>query len=63
MQTSIKLPRKSTLVMSALLGGVIFTSCASVPQTSNQAMPKMQTDQAISVESTGNVAQQAKAEQ
>jgi archaellum component FlaC len=62
MQASIKLPIKSTLVVSALLGGVIFTSCASVPKTSNQAIPRIQADQAASFESTRNVAQKAEAE-
>ncbi|WP_414581164.1 DUF4349 domain-containing protein [Scytonema sp. PCC 10023] len=37
--------RKSTLVLSLLAGGVIFTSCASVPSsesTNQQALPKAQ---------------------
>jgi hypothetical protein len=59
MQASMRLPRKSTLVVSALVGGVIFTSCASVPRTSNQAIPKIQADYAAPVESVGNVAQKA----
>jgi Domain of unknown function (DUF4349) len=55
MPASIKLPRQSSLVVSALLGGVIFTSCASVPpssKTSNQAIPQIAQDQAVSTENS-----------
>ncbi|QIR39527.1 DUF4349 domain-containing protein [Tolypothrix sp. PCC 7910] len=34
-----QLPGKSALFVSALLGSVIFTSCASVPQTGSKALP------------------------
>jgi hypothetical protein len=35
---------KSTLILSLLAGGVIFTSCASIPssESTNQALPKAQ---------------------
>jgi hypothetical protein len=36
MQKLSKLTAKSSLFVSALLGGVIFTSCASIPQSANQ---------------------------
>ena len=39
MYASTKLPRTSALFISALLGGVIFTSCASSHQSGNQALP------------------------
>jgi Domain of unknown function (DUF4349) len=45
MQAAIQLPQKSVLFVSVLLGGVIFTSCASVPQSSNQAVPPSLADQ------------------
>lgn len=38
MQKPSKLTAKSSLFISALLGGVICTSCASVPQPANQAL-------------------------
>ncbi|MDZ7955461.1 DUF4349 domain-containing protein [Nostoc sp. DedQUE09] len=41
MHTSTKLPRTSALFISALLGGVIFTSCASSDRSTNQALPQM----------------------
>ena len=41
MYASTKLPRTSALFVSALLGGVIFTSCASSRQSGNQALPPM----------------------
>ena len=44
MYTSIKLPRTSALFVSALLGGVIFTSCASSHQSANQAIPQVAAD-------------------
>ncbi|BAY27889.1 hypothetical protein NIES2100_77160 [Calothrix sp. NIES-2100] len=61
MSASIKLPDKSGLVVSALFLGMIFTSCASVPQTSNQAIPKIAADQAATNESAGSVAQKSQA--
>ncbi|YAF94479.1 MAG: DUF4349 domain-containing protein [Nodularia sp. CChRGM 3473] len=39
MHISTQLPRQSTLLISALLGGVIFTSCASVQPSSHQGLP------------------------
>jgi hypothetical protein len=55
--------RRSTLLLSALLGGVIFTSCASVPQPSNQALPLRQADQAANEAAltNSNVSQKAEA--
>ncbi|MEH1912579.1 DUF4349 domain-containing protein [Nostoc sp.] len=44
MYTLIKLPRTSALFVSALLGGVIFTSCASSHQSGNQALPQIAAD-------------------
>ena len=38
MQKPSKLTAKSSLFISALLGGVIFTSCASVPPPANEAL-------------------------
>ncbi|WP_375474088.1 DUF4349 domain-containing protein [uncultured Nostoc sp.] len=40
MYTSTKLPRTSALFISALLGGVIFTSCASSEQAANKSAPQ-----------------------
>ncbi|MFN6462101.1 MAG: DUF4349 domain-containing protein [Nostoc sp. DedVER02] len=39
MSASTQLPRTSALFVSALLGGLIFTSCASSPQSANKALP------------------------
>ncbi|MEH2374864.1 MAG: DUF4349 domain-containing protein [Nostoc sp.] len=44
MYTSMKLPRTSALFVSALLGGVIFTSCAASHQSANQALPQVAAD-------------------
>ncbi|MEH2293814.1 DUF4349 domain-containing protein [Nostoc sp.] len=44
MYASIKLPRTSALFVSALLGGVIFTSCAASHQSGNQALPQVAAD-------------------
>lgn len=41
MYASTKLPRTSALFISALLGGVIFTSCASSNQLANKQLPTM----------------------
>ncbi|OUL33489.1 DUF4349 domain-containing protein [Nostoc sp. 106C] len=65
MPISIKLPNKSALVMSALLGSVIFTSCASVPQQSKQQLSQSTGERALNQEalanSTGSVAQKSEA--
>ncbi|MBW4455203.1 MAG: DUF4349 domain-containing protein [Nostoc indistinguendum CM1-VF10] len=47
MYASTKLPRTSALFISALLGGVIFTSCASSHQSGNQALPPMAGDGSV----------------
>ncbi|QMS88653.1 DUF4349 domain-containing protein [Nostoc edaphicum CCNP1411] len=44
MYTSTKFPRTSALFISALLGGVIFTSCASSERSTNSALPQMAAD-------------------
>ena len=44
MQVAIQSPQKSVLFVSVLLGGVIFTSCASTPQSSNQGVPPSLSD-------------------
>lgn len=44
MYTSTKLPRTSALFISALLGGVIFTSCASSDRSTNQSAPQIAAD-------------------
>ncbi|MCC5664584.1 DUF4349 domain-containing protein [Nostoc sp. CHAB 5784] len=44
MYVSTKLPRTSALFVSALLGGVIFTSCASSHQLANKQLPPMAAD-------------------
>src|SRR5438128_368523 len=44
MYASTKLPRTSALFVSALLGGVIFTSCASSNQLANKQLPPMAAD-------------------
>jgi vacuolar-type H+-ATPase subunit I/STV1 len=60
MHTSPRLTRKPTLLLSALLGGIIFTSCASAPQSTNQASSKIQSDQAPpSAETANSVSQNA----
>ncbi|MEH1977589.1 MAG: DUF4349 domain-containing protein [Nostoc sp.] len=46
MYTSTKLPRTSALFLSALLGGVIFTSCASSERSANRALPQIAADSA-----------------
>ncbi|MBE9037346.1 DUF4349 domain-containing protein [aff. Roholtiella sp. LEGE 12411] len=46
MHASTQLPGKSALLVSALLGGLIFTSCASAPQLSNQVSSGIVADQA-----------------
>ncbi|MCC5651001.1 DUF4349 domain-containing protein [Nostoc sp. XA013] len=47
MYASTKLPRTSALFVSALLGGVIFTSCASSHQSGNQPLPPMAGDGSV----------------
>ncbi len=44
MHTLTKFPRTSALFVSALLGGVIFTSCASSERSTNSALPQMAAD-------------------
>jgi len=62
MQALTKLPRKSALFVSALLGGIIFTSCASVSQPSNQSSAPTQANQAApSAETAGSASQKAEA--
>jgi ACT domain-containing protein len=46
MYASTKLPRTSALFISALLGGVIFTSCASSHQLGNKQLPGVAADSA-----------------
>ncbi|MEA5605661.1 DUF4349 domain-containing protein [Nostoc sp. UHCC 0252] len=48
MYTSIKFPRTSALFISALLGGVIFTSCASSDRSTNQSAPQIAANGAVS---------------
>ncbi|MCC5647507.1 DUF4349 domain-containing protein [Nostoc sp. CHAB 5824] len=47
MYASTKLPRTSALFMSALLGGLIFTSCASSNQLANKQLPPMAGDGSV----------------
>ncbi|MHC5746142.1 MAG: DUF4349 domain-containing protein [Nostoc sp.] len=47
MYTSTKFPRTSALFISALLGGVIFTSCASSEQTANKSAPQIAANGAV----------------
>ncbi|MCW5314653.1 DUF4349 domain-containing protein [Nostoc sp. KVJ3] len=47
MYASTKLPRTSALFISALLGGLIFTSCASSTQSANKALPPSAPDGAV----------------
>lgn len=47
MYASTKLPRTSALFVSALLGGLIFTSCASSNQLANKQLPPMAGDGAV----------------
>ncbi|MBD2250756.1 DUF4349 domain-containing protein [Nostoc parmelioides] len=58
MQKSIQLPHKSALFITALIGGVIFTSCASAPQSTNQASAPVPVSAS---ELADNVAQKAQA--
>jgi hypothetical protein len=51
MYASTKLPRTSALFVSALLGGVIFTSCASSNQLANKQSPPMAADGAANTAS------------
>ncbi|MBE9002537.1 DUF4349 domain-containing protein [Nostoc sp. LEGE 12447] len=46
MYASTKLPRTSALFISSLLGGVIFTSCASSHQLANKQLPGVAADSA-----------------
>jgi ACT domain-containing protein len=47
MYASTKLLRTSALFLSALLGGVIFTSCASSHQSTNPGLPPIAADGAV----------------
>ncbi|MEJ6480882.1 hypothetical protein N0Y54_05965 [Nostoc punctiforme UO1] len=47
MYASTKLPRTSALFMSALLGGLIFTSCASSDRSTNQSAPQVAANGAV----------------
>ncbi|WP_427159257.1 DUF4349 domain-containing protein [Aliinostoc sp. HNIBRCY26] len=54
-----KLPRQSALLMSALLGGMIVSSCAAAPDNfANKSLPPSASEKqaAISADATGNVA-------
>ncbi|MBU7582084.1 MAG: DUF4349 domain-containing protein [Nostoc sp. TH1S01] len=59
----LPLPRKSGLFLSALLGGVLFTSCASAPQNfSSKSLPSSAESQlAPAADVAGNVASKAEA--
>ncbi|MBG1242041.1 DUF4349 domain-containing protein [Nostoc sp. NZL] len=66
MSASTKLPRTSALFVSALLGGLIFTSCASSDQsTSRPALPPMAADgaanQAMAPANEGSISEKAEA--
>ncbi|AFZ26988.1 hypothetical protein Cylst_4936 [Cylindrospermum stagnale PCC 7417] len=52
MQALTKLPRKSTLFASLLLGGVIFTSCATNPQSFKQLEATQGANQAAEAPAT-----------
>ncbi|MEH2304010.1 DUF4349 domain-containing protein [Nostoc sp.] len=47
MYASTKLPRTSALFVSALLGGLIFTSCASSDRSTNQSAPQVAANSAV----------------
>ncbi|MBD2337264.1 DUF4349 domain-containing protein [Calothrix sp. FACHB-156] len=64
MPASTQLPGKSALFVSALLGSVIFTSCASVSQTGSRALPPSAGDtvnQAAPAVESGGESQKANA--
>ncbi|MHC5596080.1 MAG: DUF4349 domain-containing protein [Nostoc sp.] len=61
MYTSTKLPRTSALFISALLGGVIFTSCASSHQSANQALPPSAAGGAADVTAPASIPQKPEA--
>ncbi|GBE90485.1 DUF4349 domain-containing protein [Nostoc cycadae] len=63
MNFSLPLPRKSALFMSALLGGVVFTSCAAQNNLSTKSLPPLaeQNQAAPAADLTGNVAQKVEA--
>ncbi|MBE9210244.1 DUF4349 domain-containing protein [Nostoc sp. LEGE 06077] len=66
MNFSLPLPRKSALFMSALLGGVVLTSCASAPQNlSSRSLPPSSAESQLAnqpaADIAGNVAQKAEA--
>ncbi|MDZ8263603.1 DUF4349 domain-containing protein [Nostoc sp. ChiQUE01b] len=51
MYASTKLPRTSALFISALFGGVIFTSCAASHQLANKQLPPIAADSAANTAS------------
>ncbi|MEH2265791.1 DUF4349 domain-containing protein [Nostoc sp.] len=59
MYTSTKLPHTSALFVSALLGGFIFTSCASSERLANKALPPSATGSAANQASS--ISQKAEA--
>lgn len=59
MHISTQLPRKSTLFMSALLGGIVFTSCASVPLPSALPQGEMSNKTAATRETGDTISQKA----
>jgi flagellar biosynthesis chaperone FliJ len=61
MQAAIQSPQKSVLLVSVLLGGVIFTSCASAPQSSNQGVPPSLADTVAAPMAAKNLAQKLEA--
>ncbi|MEH2275656.1 MAG: DUF4349 domain-containing protein [Nostoc sp.] len=65
MYASTKLPRTSALFVSVLLGGVIFTSCASSHQSANKALPPIAADgranQATAPANESSISQKAEA--
>ncbi|MBH8571852.1 DUF4349 domain-containing protein [Nostocaceae cyanobacterium CENA369] len=61
MYISTPLIRKSALFVSALLGGAIFSSCASVHSPSNQALPSSADRAAPIAETASDVSQKTQA--
>ncbi|MEH1865621.1 MAG: DUF4349 domain-containing protein [Nostoc sp.] len=62
MYTSTKFPRTSALFISALLGGVIFTSCASSDRSTNQSAPQIAANGSVNQLSTRESSVSQKAE-
>jgi len=62
MSLSTSLPRHSAFLVSALLGGVIFTSCSRAPLPTNKALPPIAGDMAVNQTAPSeSVAQRAEA--